>query len=159
MTKMPLANAQDTYDLGIALGKTLDPGSSLLLEGDLGAGKTTLVQGLAFGMGIREPVVSPTFNLIAEYPKGRMPLYHIDLYRLQPKDIKDLNLESYWEGIEVEKGIVAIEWPDRLTHLPEVYLRVHLYNVDEGREAEITPSDAFDWLGFLRYHYMLVYHS
>ena len=156
---MSLPDAATTYELGVALGKTLDPGSSLLLEGDLGAGKTTLVQGLGLGLGVREPIVSPTFNLIAEYPKGRMPLYHVDLYRLEPKEIKALNLESYWEGTEVPKGIVAIEWADRLPYLPEVYLRIRLDCVEDGREAEITPSDAFDWLGFLRYHYMLAHHS
>jgi tRNA threonylcarbamoyladenosine biosynthesis protein TsaE len=76
-----LANAQATRLLGIQLGQTLAAGSIILLTGDLGSGKTSIVQGIGEGLGINEPIVSPTFTLINEYDCGRLPLYHLDLYR------------------------------------------------------------------------------
>lgn len=127
-----LADANATRRLGITLGQTLDAGSVILLSGDLGSGKTTLVQGIAEGLGITEPIVSPTFNLINEYLAGKLPLYHLDLYRLQPKEVTNLNLESYWEGVEFELGIVAIEWPERLEYSPHSYLQVCLKYQDNG---------------------------
>lgn len=138
--KVLLADLQATLDLGIKLGQTLTPGSVILLEGDLGAGKTTLVQGIGQGLGITESIVSPTFTLINEYTQGRIPLYHLDLYRLEPREVAALNLETYWEGMEVEPGIVAIEWAERMPYLPESYLRVRLtYGNDGSRQADITP--------------------
>jgi tRNA threonylcarbamoyladenosine biosynthesis protein TsaE len=121
-TTILLADAEATRSLGISLGQSLPAGSVILLEGDLGAGKTTLVQGIGEGLGITEPIVSPTFTLINEYTEGRLPLYHLDLYRLQPAEVEALNLESYWEGTEVPLGIVAIEWAERLPYLPSRYL-------------------------------------
>jgi tRNA threonylcarbamoyladenosine biosynthesis protein TsaE len=136
--KILLADLKATLDLGIKLGQTLTPGSVILLEGDLGAGKTTLVQGIGQGLGITESIVSPTFTLINEYTQGCIPLYHLDLYRLEPQEVATLNLESYWEGIEVERGIVAIEWAERMPYLPDSYLHLHLTYGDEGhRQAEI----------------------
>ncbi|MCC5636022.1 tRNA (adenosine(37)-N6)-threonylcarbamoyltransferase complex ATPase subunit type 1 TsaE [Nostoc sp. CHAB 5844] len=138
--KIFLADVQATLDLGIKLGQTLTPGSVILLEGDLGAGKTTLVQGIGQGLGITESIVSPTFTLINEYTQGRIPLYHLDLYRLESQEVTALNLESYWEGIEIEPGIVAIEWAERMPYQPESYLRVRLtYGDDGNRRADITP--------------------
>ncbi|MBU7584120.1 MAG: tRNA (adenosine(37)-N6)-threonylcarbamoyltransferase complex ATPase subunit type 1 TsaE [Nostoc sp. TH1S01] len=137
--KISLADVQATLNLGIKLGQTLTPGSVILLEGDLGAGKTTLVQGIGQGLGITESIVSPTFTLINEYTQGRIPLYHLDLYRLETQEVAALNLESYWEGIEIEPGIVAIEWAERMPYLPESYLRVSLsYGDDGNRQADIT---------------------
>src|SRR4028119_282583 len=126
MTTIFLANAEATRALGVHLGQSLPTGSTILLEGDLGSGKTTLVQGLGKGLGITEPIVSPTFTLINEYLEGRLPLYHLDLYRLQPAEVEELNLESYWEGMEVPLGIVAIEWAERLLYLPPSYLSVQM---------------------------------
>jgi tRNA threonylcarbamoyladenosine biosynthesis protein TsaE len=138
--KIFLADAEATLRLGITLGQTLSVGSVILLEGDLGAGKTTLVQGIGQGLGISEPIVSPTFTLINEYTEGRLPLYHLDLYRLEPQEVLALNLETYWEGLEVMPGIVAIEWAERMPYKPYVYLSVHLAYGDEGdRQAEIIP--------------------
>jgi len=117
----------------------------ILLEGDLGAGKTTLVQGIGEGLGITDSIVSPTFTLINEYLEGRLPLYHLDLYRLEPEEVKALNLESYWEGIEFELGIVAIEWAERLSYKPQRYLSICLnYSVDTGRQASLIPVGNFD---------------
>lgn len=130
--KIFLADANATRRLGITLGQNLDAGSVILLSGDLGSGKTTLVQGIAEGLGITEPIVSPTFTLINEYLEGKLPLYHLDLYRLQPKEVTNLNLESYWEGVEFELGIVAIEWPERLEYKPPSYLQVCLKYQDNS---------------------------
>ncbi|UKO99170.1 tRNA (adenosine(37)-N6)-threonylcarbamoyltransferase complex ATPase subunit type 1 TsaE [Nostoc sp. UHCC 0870] len=135
-----LKDADATLNLGIKLGQTLIPGSVILLEGDLGAGKTTLVQGIGQGLGITDPIVSPTFTLINEYSEGRLPLYHLDLYRLEPQEVSALNLDIYWEGVEVTPGIVAIEWAERMPYKPSIYLQLHLTYGDEGtRQAEITP--------------------
>ncbi|MCM0588887.1 MAG: tRNA (adenosine(37)-N6)-threonylcarbamoyltransferase complex ATPase subunit type 1 TsaE [Gloeotrichia echinulata CP02] len=152
--KILLKDAEATLRLGISLSESLTPGSVILLEGDLGAGKTTLVQGIGKGLGIAEPIVSPTFTLINEYTEGRLALYHLDLYRLEPQDVAALNLESYWEGIEVIPGIVAIEWAERMSYKPDSYLRVRLiYGNDGDRQAEITPfnstiSEGISSLGF-----------
>jgi tRNA threonylcarbamoyladenosine biosynthesis protein TsaE len=137
--KINLANAQRTRKLGVTLGRSLNPGSIILLEGDLGAGKTTLVQGIGEGLGITDPIVSPTFTLINEYPEGRIPLYHLDLYRLDPQSVAELNLEAYIEGIEVTPGIVAIEWAERMPYKPYNYLNICLsYGTEDTRVAEIT---------------------
>lgn len=138
MTKVCLSDAQATRSLGVRLGESLPAGTVILLEGDLGAGKTTLVQGIGTGLGITDVIVSPTFTLINEYPEGRIPLYHLDLYRLDPEAVAALHLESYWEGIEMPLGIVAIEWADRLPYFPDCYLHLNLTYLSEGgRQADL----------------------
>jgi tRNA threonylcarbamoyladenosine biosynthesis protein TsaE len=133
-----LPDAEATRSLGCNLGQSLPAGTVLLLAGDLGSGKTTLVQGIGEGLGIKDPIVSPTFTLINEYTEGRIPLYHLDLYRLEPKEVEALNLESYWEGIEFPLGIVAIEWAERLPYQPQNYLQITLtYQADGSRQAQI----------------------
>jgi len=131
MINFSLPDAEATRSLGITLGQSLPAGSVILLEGDLGSGKTTLVQGIGEGLGITEPIVSPTFTLINEYTTGRLPLYHLDLYRLQPEEIAALHLETYWEGVEFELGIMAIEWAEKLDYKPPSYLRVCLSSQGE----------------------------
>lgn len=135
-----LANAQATRLLGIQLGQTLAAGSTILLTGDLGSGKTSLVQGIGEGLGIDEPIVSPTFTLINEYDCGRLPLYHLDLYRLQPEEVKGLNLASYWDGIEYPLGIVAIEWAQRLPQMPPTYLQICLKYAGDRRLVEFVSA-------------------
>lgn len=138
--KIFLADTEATLRLGITLGESLTPSSVILLKGDLGAGKTTLVQGIGKGLGITEPIVSPTFTLINEYTEGRLPLYHLDLYRLEPQEVAALNLESYWEGVEVIPGIVAVEWAERLPYKPDSYLSVSLtYEHGGTRQVELIP--------------------
>jgi tRNA threonylcarbamoyladenosine biosynthesis protein TsaE len=140
--KIFLADAEVTRSLGITLGQYLSANTVILLEGDLGAGKTTLVQGIGEGLGITEPIVSPTFTLINEYTTGRLPLYHLDLYRLEPQEVAGLNLETYWEGVEVVPGIVAIEWADRMPYQPHSYLSLHLsHENQEHRQVEITSCN------------------
>ncbi len=135
-----LPNAQATLDLGNRLGRSLPAGSVLLLKGDLGSGKTTLVQGIGQALGITDPILSPTFTLINEYLEGETPLYHLDLYRLTPQEVNDLNLAMYWESLEVTPGIVAIEWSERLPSLPQDYLDITLTPIEpEGRQATLHP--------------------
>ncbi|PAX49856.1 tRNA (adenosine(37)-N6)-threonylcarbamoyltransferase complex ATPase subunit type 1 TsaE [Brunnivagina elsteri] len=148
--KLVLADAIATQSLGFKFGELLPAGSVILLSGDLGAGKTTFVQGIGAGLGINDAIVSPTFTLINEYTEGRIPLYHLDLYRLQGNEVSELNLDSYWEGLEVKPGIVAIEWAERMPYKPDSYLEVGLMyannsgNDGEIREVEIIPVNFID---------------
>ena len=104
---------EETADVARVLAGTLQPGAVLLLSGQLGAGKTAFVRGLAAGLGIDpDDVSSPTFTLVHEYRGGRLTLYHADLYRLEKTATEDLGLEER----AVAQGVLAIEWPDRLTH-------------------------------------------
>lgn len=145
-----LPDAAATQRLGEILGRSLPAGSILLLEGDLGAGKTTLVQGIGLGLGIAEPIVSPTFTLVNEYPDGRIPLYHMDLYRLEPAEAEALYLEQYWDGQDLPLGIVAIEWADRLVVSPTPHLHLALQTYASGsRRAHLTPAGEFDWRKYL----------
>lgn len=138
MINLVLPNADSTQNLGRKLGELLPTGSVILLTGDLGAGKTTFVQGLGLGLGIQQAIVSPTFTLISEYLEGRLPLYHLDLYRLETQEVIQLYLESYWEGIDVPLGITAIEWAQRLPYKPHQYIALYLtYLSKKGRRATI----------------------
>ena len=134
MNHLNLPNLQATHDLGVRLGKRLNPGTVLLLTGDLGTGKTSLVQGIGVGLGIVETLESPTFTLLNEYYDGRVPLYHLDLYRLTPPEVAELYLEGYWDGTEAPLGIMAIEWCDRLPYLPARYLSLTLTHTETGRD-------------------------
>jgi len=101
----------ETSAVGSDLAGSLTAGSVVLLTGDLGAGKTAFVRGLAAGLGIDpDAVSSPTFTLIQEYRGGRLPLHHVDLYRLRSIEVDDLGLDE----LTLEGGVTAIEWPDRL---------------------------------------------
>ncbi len=110
--KFECQSPQETFELGVQFGKHLAPGDIVLLYGDLGAGKTTLVQGICRGLGLSPelPVRSPTFTLINEH-EANHPIYHIDLYRLESMaDIENLGLEEYLFG----DGITLIEWAEKL---------------------------------------------
>ena len=108
---------QDTYDLGYELGQHAKPGQVFTLVGDLGVGKTVFTQGFTAGLGIQEPVNSPTFTIVQEYDDGRLPLYHFDVYRLGDVDEMDeIGYEDYFYG----EGICLIEWSERIREiLPE----------------------------------------
>jgi tRNA threonylcarbamoyladenosine biosynthesis protein TsaE len=126
----------ETLDVARALARRLVPGSVVLLEGDLGAGKTTFVRGLAAGLGLDpDEVSSPTFALIHEYRDGTLPLFHVDLYRLEGRAAEELGLEE----LQTAGGVLAIEWPDRLTYAIPGALVVRLEPIDEeGRRITIT---------------------
>jgi len=105
--ELSVHSAEETKTFAAGLARLVTPGTVIGLAGDLGAGKTCFVKGLATGLGIDEnDVYSPTFTLIAEHYKGRLPLYHIDLYRLEGGGIEGLGLEEYLFG----QGITVIEW-------------------------------------------------
>lgn len=104
---------EDTQAVARELASTLKAGDVVLVSGSLGAGKTAFVRGLAAGLGIDpDEVFSPTFTLVHEYRGGRLTLYHADLYRLDKAATDDLGLEE----LGVTDGVLAIEWPERLTH-------------------------------------------
>ena len=114
MNKVELTRSEDeTQTVARTLAGTLNAGDVVLLSGNLGAGKTAFVRGLAAGLGIDAgEVSSPTFTLIHEYRGGRLTLYHVDLYRLDSAATNDLGLEEMGVG----DGVLAIEWPERLSH-------------------------------------------
>ena len=102
-------SAEETLRIGAELGRRLQPGDALLLTGDLGAGKTTLTQGVAQGLDVAERPRSPTFVMATEY-HGRLPLYHLDLYRVEELgELGDLGLDEYLNG----DGVTVVEWADR----------------------------------------------
>ncbi len=131
------ASEEETAAIAQRLAATLAAGDVLLLSGNLGAGKTAFTRGLAEGLGI-DPgeVSSPTFSLVHEYRGGRLALYHADLYRLDRAATEDLGLEE----MGVSDGVLAIEWPDRLSHEMPGARAVTIVVVDERtRSIEIEP--------------------
>ena len=119
----------DTADVARELAAALRAGDVILLSGNLGAGKTAFVRGLASGLGIDpEDVSSPTFTLVHEYRGGRLTLYHADLYRLERIATEDIGLEE----MGVADGVLAIEWPDRLAHAMPGAREVQIEIVDEN---------------------------
>ena len=121
--KLVSRSPKETQALGQALGQAAQPGDLVLLWGDLGSGKTCLVQGIARGLGIPYPVRSPTYLLLTEHP-GRLMLYHIDLYRLDnPREVEDLGVDEYLEGM----GVCCVEWADKaMSFFPQDHLLVEL---------------------------------
>jgi len=117
----------ETLSLGHKIGTRLKSGDILALSGPLGAGKTTLIQGIAKGLGVEDYVTSPSFILINEYA-GRLPLYHLDLYRLEDKSqIEDLGIEEYFD----KAGVVVIEWAEKMGDLlPENLKEINLEIID-----------------------------
>jgi len=129
---------EETFALAKRLGKRLQGGEVIALEGELGAGKTHFVKGLAEGLGAEEPVTSPTFTLLHLY-EGRLSLAHFDVYRLPfPQAFEELGYEEYF----AEPWVTAIEWSDLIQpYLPSVYLQVkmtHLHRQEQGEGRLIT---------------------
>ena len=113
----------ETATVGRDLAASLHAGDTVLLSGELGAGKTAFVRGLAEGLGVpADAVSSPTFTLIQEYRGGRLPLFHVDLYRLDdPREIDDLGLEEI-----AADGVLAIEWAEKLPRRPSAAVEVSI---------------------------------
>ncbi|MBB5172629.1 tRNA (adenosine(37)-N6)-threonylcarbamoyltransferase complex ATPase subunit type 1 TsaE [Texcoconibacillus texcoconensis] len=128
-------NESETWELAHQIASKLKPGDVLTLEGDLGAGKTTFTKGIAKGLGINQVVNSPTFTIIKEY-QGDIPLYHMDVYRLDDES-EELGLEEYFEG----DGVSVIEWPTRITEqLPEERLDIQVaYRSEHERSFILMP--------------------
>ncbi len=135
---MITASEEETSLAGEALGRDLKPGDVVLLFGDLGAGKTAFVRGMARGIGADpEDVSSPTFTIVQEYAGRSATLYHVDLYRLESAEIDDLGLDD----LVSSDGIVAIEWAERWKGRPDDVTEVRLEHRGEDRRAiDIRPS-------------------
>lgn len=133
-------SAEQTMQLGERLASTLPNGTTVTLSGDLGAGKTTLVRGMAKGLKIEDVVQSPTFNIMKIYFKGIKPLIHIDAYRLENIST-DIGLEEY---IGYETGLTVIEWPQYIQNLiPENALKIEILNQgNETRSFSIDGSES-----------------
>ena len=117
-----------TEDLAAAWAKLLRPGTVIAFRGDLGAGKTAFTRGLARGLGIADPVTSPTYTIVNEYLDGRIPLFHFDMYRLHSADdLFDIGWEDYLE----RGGICAVEWSENVADALENPFVVTIEKVDE----------------------------
>lgn len=127
-----------TRDWGATLGALVAAGDVILLQGTLGAGKTHFAQGVARGLEVSDNVRSPTFTLINEYTTGRLPLYHIDLYRIEGQaDLATLGLDTVFEG----EGVVIIEWPERgADSLPTDALTITFTAHDDSRTLVFRAS-------------------
>ena len=128
---------EDTINFGKALGRLLNPGDILALQGALAAGKTQLTKGIAQGLDISEAVTSPTFTIISEY-YGRLPLYHMDVYRLSSsEDFLDLGVEDMLYG----QGVCIIEWSEKImSELPASTILIHI-EPEEDSSRTITISN------------------
>ena len=115
-------SAEETFRLGEKLGHLAIPGQIYTLNGDLGVGKTVFTQGVASGLGIKEPVNSPTFTIVQVYNEGRIPLYHFDVYRIgDPEEMYEIGYEEYFFG----EGVCLIEWSKLIDELiPEEAVKV-----------------------------------
>lgn len=129
-----LNNLEETEKFGIFLGANLNPGDVVCLNGDLGAGKTTLTKSIAKGLGIDDYVTSPTFTIVNEY-YGKTDLYHIDTYRLDDKiDVYYLGFDEYFYS----DGVTIVEWAEKIRGaLPEEYMEINIKSHDDKRDLEI----------------------
>jgi tRNA threonylcarbamoyladenosine biosynthesis protein TsaE len=138
VTTIATASESETAAVGREIAQTLRAGDVVLLYGDLGAGKTAFVKGLAEGLGVRrEEVSSPTFTLVQEYRGGRLTLFHVDLYRLDdPREIVDLGLDEI-----AADGVLAIEWADKLPAPPAGCVEVRINHRDgDARTIDLTDT-------------------
>lgn len=129
--EIKLSSTKETEEIGIKLGKLLKEGDIVCLNGDLGAGKTTMTKSIGLGLGVDDYITSPTFTLINEY-KGRVDLYHFDVYRLENvEDLYDLGFDEYFYG----KGVSVIEWAERIEKmLPEERIVIDIKKTEKEDE-------------------------
>jgi tRNA threonylcarbamoyladenosine biosynthesis protein TsaE len=122
---------------GENLGRSLPPGAVLAFEGELGAGKTTFIQAIARGLGVRTPATSPTYALVHRYRGRRGPVFHLDCYRLRtPDEAADLD----WEGLLGEGDAILVEWPERAgAWLPAPAARFRLIHLEEAERRGLEP--------------------
>lgn len=124
-------SSDDTFNLGRKIGENARQGQIICLNGDLGVGKTVFTQGFAKGLGIAEPVSSPTFTILQVYEDGRMPLYHFDVYRITDIDeMNEIGYDDYFFG----EGVCLIEWPELILEIiPDDAIKVTIEkNLDRG---------------------------
>ncbi|MCI9535929.1 MAG: tRNA (adenosine(37)-N6)-threonylcarbamoyltransferase complex ATPase subunit type 1 TsaE [Lachnospiraceae bacterium] len=118
------ADSQETYRLGERLGRQAKPGQIYCLDGELGVGKTVFAQGFAAGLGIAEPVCSPTFTILQQYDQGEVPFYHFDVYRIgHVEEMEEIGYEDFFYG----EGVCLIEWSRQIEEiLPEDAVRIRI---------------------------------
>lgn len=139
-------SAKETFALGKKLGELAQPGQIYTLVGDLGVGKTVFTQGLANGLGITEPISSPTFTIIQEYEEGRLPFYHFDVYRIGDiEEMEEIGYDDYFFG----QGVCMIEWANLIEELlPENIIQVVIEkDLDKGfdyRRITITGLEGME---------------
>lgn len=129
---------EETYELGIKIGRVLNSGDIISLNGDLGAGKTQLTKGIAKGLEVEDYITSPTFTIVNEY-RGRLPLYHFDVYRINDIDeLYEIGFDEYIFG----NGVSVIEWGDMISEiLPKDIIKINIKKVDENiREIHIDSK-------------------
>ncbi|MFO8069365.1 MAG: tRNA (adenosine(37)-N6)-threonylcarbamoyltransferase complex ATPase subunit type 1 TsaE [Alkalibacterium sp.] len=132
--KIITKSEQETKMIAKKLAALLEPSMTVLLEGQLGAGKTTFTKGVAEGLGIARIIKSPTYTLIKEYTDGDLPLYHMDLYRLEEAEDEDLGLEEYFFG----EGITIVEWGSFMKEdLPEEHLLIQINVLNDSEQREL----------------------
>ncbi|MDU1642899.1 ADP-binding protein [Peptoniphilus harei] len=139
-----LNNLEETEKFGLFLGENLRPGDVVCLNGDLGAGKTTLTKSIAKGLGIDDYVTSPTFTIVNEY-YGKIDLYHIDTYRLDDMvDVDYLGFDEYFYS----DGVTIVEWAEKIRDaLPEEYMEINIKSYDDKRDLDIKyVGNRFDEL-------------
>ena len=136
--KIRLKNTNETLKLGEIIGKSLNPGSIIALVGDLGAGKTVLVKGIAKGLGVDEEPNSPTFVIMNQY-EGRIPLYHFDLYRVSSEEeLFGIGYDEFFFG----EGVAAVEWADRVQNVfPEHTIKIEIKIPEPSSEDSETIRD------------------
>ena len=121
------------------IAQFLKPQDIILLDGDLGAGKTTFTKGLALGLGIKKNVKSPTFTIVREYHEGRLPLYHMDVYRLEDASADDIGLDEYFNG----DGVSVVEWSQFIDdELPNEYLIIHIIKDEQNDDQRKIVIEA-----------------
>ncbi|WP_268912859.1 tRNA (adenosine(37)-N6)-threonylcarbamoyltransferase complex ATPase subunit type 1 TsaE [Lentilactobacillus sp. SPB1-3] len=143
MQSVKVESAEETMRIGKKLATLLSPGDVILLDGDLGAGKTTFTKGLGEGLGIKRSIKSPTFTIIREYSGGRLPLYHMDVYRLEDGSGDELGLDEYFEG----DGVSVVEWSQFVEDtLPDDYLKISFQRLDNeaDNKRELTFTGTND---------------
>ena len=142
MITLQTRSVEETRALGERLAKQLCPGDVLLLDGDLGAGKSELTRGIARGLGIAGPVTSPTFTILQVHEGGRLPLFHFDWYRLSgAEELYELSMDEYL----YDNGVAVVEWPSMAQEvIPETHLRIRIEAPAENeRRFTLEPAGRF----------------
>ena len=131
---------RDTFDLGVRMGREAHPDQVFVLDGDLGAGKTVFAKGFAEGLGVTEPVTSPTFTIVKQYDSGRLPLYHMDVYRIgDESEMEEIGAEEMFAS----GGVCLIEWGSLIEDMiPEdaVWIRIERSSDERYDDRRITCS-------------------
>lgn len=137
---------KDTAKIGATLAREAKPGEIYLLEGDLGVGKTVFAKGFALGLGITEPITSPTFTIIQEYEQGRLPFYHFDVYRIaDEEEMFELGYESYFFG----QGVCLIEWASLIQGLLPAECRTIRIEKDLERGFDYRRVELVDGIALI----------